>query len=82
MDGAAVLSQLDKERQTIPESDVSLQTAPYVVRAIALDGSWNGIVFSCFSSSQTEEIVSEEIKYFTQLNRVFEWKVSKFQTPG
>jgi GNAT superfamily N-acetyltransferase len=81
MDGAAVLSQLDKERQTIPESDVSLQTAPYVVRAIALDGSWNGIVFSCFSSSQTEEIVSEEIKYFTQLNRVFEWKVYSHDRP-
>ena len=81
MDGAAVLSQLDKERQTVPDSDVRLQAVPYVVRAIAIDGSWNGIVYSCFSSSQAEEIVNEEIKYFTQLNWAFEWKVYSHDRP-
>src|ERR1700676_826439 len=82
MDGAAVLYQLDKERQTVPDSDVLLQSVPYVMRAIAIDGSWNGIVYSCFSSSQAEEIVNEEIKYFTQLNRAFEWKVYSHQLSG
>src|SRR5450432_4129907 len=81
MDGAAVLYQLDKERQTVPDSDVRLQAVPYVVRAIALDGSWNGIVYSCFSSSQAEEIINEEIKYLTQLNRAFEWKVYSHDRP-
>src|ERR1700676_3719042 len=81
MDGAAVLYQLDKERQTVPDSDVLLQSVPYVMRAIAIDGSWNGIVYSCFSSSQAEEIVNEELKYFTQLNRAFEWKVYSHDRP-
>ncbi len=81
MDGAAVLYQLDRERQTVPDSDVRLQAVPYVMRAIALDGSWNGIVYSCFSASQAEEIVSKEIKYFTQLNRAFEWKVYSHDRP-
>jgi GNAT superfamily N-acetyltransferase len=81
MDGAAVLYQLDKERQTVPDSEVSLQTTPYIVRAIGLNGSWNGIVYSFFSSSQTEAIVDEEIRYFTQLNRAFEWKVYSHDRP-
>ena len=81
MDGAAVLYQLDKERQTVPDSDVLLQSVPYVMRAIAIDGSWNGTVYSCFSSSQAEEIVNEQIKYFTQLNRAFEWKVYSHDRP-
>jgi len=51
MEGAAVLYQLDRERQSVADSGVRLQTVPYVVRAIALDGSWNGIVYSFFSAS-------------------------------
>jgi hypothetical protein len=81
MDDATILRLLDVERQTVADTGVTLEKTPYVVRAIGLESSWNGIVYSRFSPSESETIVNAEIKYFTQLNRDFEWKVYSHDEP-
>jgi GNAT superfamily N-acetyltransferase len=81
MDVATILRLLDVERQTVPDAGVTLEKSPYVVRAIGLESSWNGIVYSRFSPSKTETIVNAEIQYFAQLNRDFEWKVYSHDEP-
>jgi GNAT superfamily N-acetyltransferase len=81
MGDATILRLLDVERQTVADTGVTLEKTPYVVRAIGLESSWNGIVYSRFSPSETETIVNAEIKYFAQLNRDFEWKVYSHDEP-
>src|SRR4029077_3610753 len=73
---------LDVERQTVADTGVTLERTPCVVRAIGRESSWNGIVYSRFSPSETETIVNAEIQYFTQLNRDFEWKVYSHDEPA
>ena len=81
MDDATILRLLDVERQTVAGTGVTLERTPCVVRAIGLESSWNGIVYSRFSPSETERVINAEIQYFTQLNRDFEWKVYSHDEP-
>jgi hypothetical protein len=48
MNDRMILLRLDTERQTIPDADITLDKTPHVVRAIAKQGSWNGIVYARF----------------------------------
>src|SRR5260370_5296143 len=72
---------LDFERRTIPDLDVNLETTPYVVRAISKLGSWNGIVYSHFSSPVAEAVIANEFSSFAALRRSFEWKVYSHDEP-
>src|SRR3984885_8587721 len=81
MDEMTILRQLDVERQTVADSDTSLETTPYVVRAFGTGNTWSGVVYSRFSASETEAIVQGEIEYFTRLERTFEWKIYSHDEP-
>jgi GNAT superfamily N-acetyltransferase len=81
MDRAIILRLLDAERQTVADSDATLEKTPYLVRALGHGNSWSGIVYSRFSPLETETVVNAEIKYFAQLNRGFEWKVYSHDEP-
>ena len=81
MDAITILRQLDVERQTVADSDARLEKSPYVVRAIGAGNTWAGIVYSCFSASETEMVVHAEIEYFTRLKYAFEWKVYSHDEP-
>jgi hypothetical protein len=53
MNDRMILQLPDAERETIADTDVTLEKTPYVVRAIGIgtEGSWNGIVyFALFDS--------------------------------
>jgi GNAT superfamily N-acetyltransferase len=81
MNDRFILQLLDAERQTIADTDVTLEKTPYVVRAIGTEGSWNGIVYSCFSTTEAEEVIADETGYFGELGRGFEWKVYSHDQP-
>ena len=80
MNDRIILSRLDAERQAVPDSDVTLEKTPHVVRAIGR--SWNGIVYSRFLPEEAETIISREIGYFAKLRRGFEWKVYSHDEPS
>jgi len=81
MDEAAILRQLDAERQTVADSDSRLERTSHVVRAFGVGNTWAGIVYSRFSPSETEAIVEGEIRFFSGLNQDFEWKVYSHDEP-
>jgi hypothetical protein len=73
MNDGILLQLLDSERQTIADTDVTLEKTPYVVRTIGTEteGSWNGIVYSHFSITEAEEMIDDEISYFVKIGRGF-----------
>jgi GNAT superfamily N-acetyltransferase len=81
MNHRMALQRLDFERRSIPDLDVNLETTPYVVRAVGKPGSWNGIVYSYFSTSVAEAVITNEISHFAKLHRSFEWKVYSHDEP-
>src|SRR5262249_53256716 len=66
MNDRMTLLRLDTERQTIPDAEITLYKTPHVVRAIAKQGSWNGIVYSRFLSEEAEMVIGSEIGFFTK----------------
>jgi hypothetical protein len=82
MDEMTILGQLDIERQTVGDSDTRLERTPNVVRAIGVGTTWSGIVYSRFSTWETESIVQGEIEYFARLGRSFEWKIYSHDEPA
>ena len=81
MNHRMALQRLDFERRTIPDLDVNLETTHYVVRAISKLGLWNGIVYSHFPRSVADAAIANEISYFANLRRSFEWKVYSHDEP-
>jgi GNAT superfamily N-acetyltransferase len=81
MDEAAILRQLDAERQTVADSDSRLERTSHVVRAFGVGNRWAGIVYSRFSPPETAAIVDGEISFFTALSQDFEWKVYSHDEP-
>jgi hypothetical protein len=77
-----ILSRLDFERQTLPDSDTTLERAQSVVRGIVELGNRNWIVYSNFPAREAETIIESEIDYFTKLRRSFEWKVYNHDEPA
>jgi GNAT superfamily N-acetyltransferase len=77
-----ILSRLDFERQTLPDSDTTLERAQSVVRGIVELGNRNWIVYSNFPAREAETIIESEIDYFTKLRRNFEWKVYSHDEPA
>jgi hypothetical protein len=61
MNDRMILKLLDSERQTIADTEVTLEKTPDVVRAIGTEteGSWNGIVYSHFSITEAEEVIDD-----------------------
>jgi GNAT superfamily N-acetyltransferase len=82
MNERMILLLVDAERQTITDTDITLEKTPYVVRAIGREGSWNGIVYSRFSITEAEEVINDEIGYFAKIGRGFEWKVYSHDQPS
>jgi GNAT superfamily N-acetyltransferase len=81
MNDPTILLLLDAERQTVADTDITLEKTTYVVRAIGREGSWNGIVYSHFSKAEAEEVINDEIGYFVNTGRGFEWKVYSHDQP-
>jgi GNAT superfamily N-acetyltransferase len=84
MNDRMILQLLDAERETIADTDVTLEKTPYVVRAIetGTEGSWNGIVYSHFSITEADAVINDEISYFVKIGRGFEWKVYSHDQPS
>src|SRR5271165_2633198 len=81
MDETLILRLFDDERRRLNDSDITLSSTRYVVRALGTQESWSGIVYYCFPAEETESIIDGEIAFFENLGREFEWKVYTHDQP-
>ncbi|MET7611055.1 GNAT family N-acetyltransferase [Streptomyces seoulensis] len=78
MDHAAVLARYDLEMRQGARPDAPgarIERAGAVVRQVAGERGWNGIVWSGLDAAGADRAIEEQIAYFTGLGRDFEWKL-------
>lgn len=81
MDETLILRLFDEERRRLNDSDVTLSSTRYVVRAVGTQESWSGIVYYCFPAEETESVIDGEIAFSENMGCEFEWKVYSHDQP-
>ncbi|MEU6386122.1 GNAT family N-acetyltransferase [Streptomyces bauhiniae] len=78
MDHAAVLARYDLEMRQGARPDAPgarIERAGAVVRQVAGERGWNGVVWSGLDAAGADRAIEEQIAYFTGLGLDFEWKL-------
>ncbi|MGA5323255.1 GNAT family N-acetyltransferase [Streptomyces seoulensis] len=78
MDHAAVLARYDLDMRQGARPDAPgarIERAGAVVRQVAGERGWNGVVWSGLDAAGADRAIGEQIAYFTGLDRDFEWKL-------
>ncbi|MER8033033.1 GNAT family N-acetyltransferase [Streptomyces bauhiniae] len=78
MDHAAVLARYDLEMRRNARPDAPgarIERAGAVVRQVADERGWNGVLWSGLDAAGADRAIGEQIAYFTGLGRDFEWKL-------
>lgn len=78
MDRDEVLSLFDHQMRQRGEG---AERAGDVVRQVGADGDWNGVVRSGLDSATADAAIAEQVRYFTDLGRDFEWKLYSYDRP-
>ncbi|MEV5431561.1 GNAT family N-acetyltransferase [Streptomyces sp. NPDC052701] len=85
MDHAAVLALVDRDlrRQARPDGPgARIERTGDVVRQVASEHGWNGIVWSALDEAGADAAIAEQVAYFTGLGREFEWKLYGHDRPA
>ncbi|MGW4226679.1 GNAT family N-acetyltransferase [Streptomyces bauhiniae] len=85
MDHAAVLARYDLEMRQSARPDAPgarIERAGAVVRQVAGERGWNGVVWSGLDAAGADRAIEEQIAYFTGLGRDFEWKLYGHDGPA
>jgi GNAT superfamily N-acetyltransferase len=84
MDHAAVLALYDRDMREGAQPDgpdARVERTGGVVRQVSSDHGWNGVVWSDLDAAGADAAIAEQIAYFTELGREFEWKVYGHDLP-
>ncbi|MFJ5263183.1 GNAT family N-acetyltransferase [Streptomyces sp. NPDC088387] len=84
MDHAAVLALFDRDMRESAQPDgpdATVERVGPVVRQVAPEHGWNGILWSDLDESTADAAIAEQIAYYTGLGREFEWKVYGHDLP-
>ncbi|MFI9392735.1 GNAT family N-acetyltransferase [Streptomyces bauhiniae] len=85
MDHAAVLARYDLEMRRNARPDAPgarIERTGAVVRQVAGERGWNGVVWSGLDAAGADRAIEEQIAYFTGLGRDFEWKLYGHDGPS
>ncbi|MEV8045322.1 GNAT family N-acetyltransferase [Streptomyces griseoluteus] len=85
MDHAAVLARYDLETRRNARPDTPgarIERAGAVVRQVAGERGWNGVVWSGLDATGADRAIAEQIAYFRDLGRDFEWKLYGHDGPA
>ncbi|MFJ6845385.1 GNAT family N-acetyltransferase [Streptomyces griseoluteus] len=85
MDHAAVLARYDLEMRRNARPDAPgarIERAGAVVRQVAGGRGWNGVLWSGLDAAGADAAIAEQIAYFTDLGRSFEWKLYAHDGPA
>ncbi|MEU3980750.1 GNAT family N-acetyltransferase [Streptomyces sp. NPDC026672] len=84
MDHGAVLALYDRDMREGARPDgpgTEVEHTGRVVRQVADDHGWNGVVWSDLDESTADAAIAEQIARFTALGRDFEWKLYGHDLP-
>jgi hypothetical protein len=82
MDARDILAKYDCEmRREVQPPGMRREAFPHLVRLIDLNGREGNVIYSSLAPQQTEEVIREQIDYFTGLEQDFEWKVFAHDEP-
>ncbi|MFG2816906.1 GNAT family N-acetyltransferase [Streptomyces sp. NPDC048410] len=85
MDHSAVLARYDlrMRRNARPDTPgARIERAGAVVRQVAGERGWNGVVWSGLDASGADRAIEEQIARFSELGRDFEWKLYGHDGPA
>jgi len=84
MDHVAVLALFDRDMREGAQPDgpgARVERTGRVVRQVAAEHGWNGVVWSDLDEASADEAIAEQIAYYTGLGREFEWKLYGHDLP-
>ncbi|MFK4105909.1 GNAT family N-acetyltransferase [Streptomyces sp. NPDC019531] len=84
MDHVAVLALFDRDMREGAQPDgpgARVERTGGVVRQVAAEHGWNGVVWSDLDETSADRAISEQVAYYTELGREFEWKLYGHDLP-
>ncbi len=77
MDTSEVLALFDRQmrRDTLADApSTRIERVGQVVRQVGAEGGWSAVVWSGLDQATARSAIAEQVRYFTELGREFEWK--------
>ncbi|MGW0422331.1 GNAT family N-acetyltransferase [Streptomyces sp. NPDC003015] len=84
MDHVAVLALFDRNMREGAQPDgpgARVERVGRVVRQVAAEHGWNGVVWSDLDEASVDKAIAEQIAYYTGLGLEFEWKLYGHDLP-
>jgi GNAT superfamily N-acetyltransferase len=84
MDHVAVLALFDRNMREGAQPDgpgTRVERVGRVVRQVAAEHGWNGVVWSDLDEASADKAIAEQIAYYTKLGLEFEWKLYGHDLP-
>lgn len=84
MDHVAVLALFDRDMREDARPDgpgARVERVDKVVRQVGTEQGWNGVIWSDLDESTADAAIAEQMRYFGELGREFEWKLYGHDKP-
>ncbi|MGW4978518.1 GNAT family N-acetyltransferase [Streptomyces mirabilis] len=84
MDHVAVLALFDRDMREGARPDspgARVERVDKVVRQVGTEHGWNGVIWSDLDESNADAAIAEQMRYFGELGREFEWKLYGHDKP-
>ncbi|MCX5095155.1 GNAT family N-acetyltransferase [Streptomyces sp. NBC_00365] len=84
MDHVAVLALFDRDMREDARPDspgARVERVGKVVRQVGTEHGWNGVIWSDLDESAADAAIAEQMRYFGELGREFEWKLYGHDKP-
>ncbi|KPI09220.1 GNAT family N-acetyltransferase [Streptomyces mirabilis] len=84
MDHVGVLALFDRDMREGARPDspgARVERVDKVVRQVGTEHGWNGVIWSDLDESNADAAIAEQMRYFGELGREFEWKLYGHDKP-
>ncbi|MFE3883777.1 GNAT family N-acetyltransferase [Streptomyces lydicus] len=85
MDTSPVLALFDRQMRRDALADAPgarVERVGEVVRQVGVEGGWSAVVWSGLDQATARPAIAEQVQYFTDLGREFEWKLYSHDQPA
>jgi GNAT superfamily N-acetyltransferase len=83
MDQAAVLAAFDEQLRNTVGDDRRSERVGRVIRHLSeREDGWSGIEWSDLDETNADDVIAEQVRYFSERGRSFEWKYYAYDRPA